>query len=83
VNLAPGLTMTKMANGLIQFLHDENSLLKEIRATVKSVYFDMTIENIIEIQSFEGANYFITLQDKSNIKVIKINQYYPKENHRN
>jgi len=55
-------------------LLDENSLPKEIRATIKSVYYDMTIENIEEIQSFEGVNYFITLQDKFNIKVVKINE---------
>jgi hypothetical protein len=55
-------------------LCDENSLPKEIRATVKSVYYDMTIENIEEIQSFEGVSYFITLQDKFSIKVVKINE---------
>lgn len=55
-------------------LCDENSLPKEIRATVKSVYYDMKIEYIEEIQSFEGVSYFITLQDKFNIKVVKINE---------
>ena len=55
-------------------LCDENALPKEIRAAVKSVYYDMAIANIEEIQTLESVDYFVTLQDKFNIKVVKINE---------
>lgn len=53
-------------------IYDESKLPKDIRAMVKSAYFDLTITLVEEVQSLDGVAYIVDLEDKSTIKVIKI-----------
>jgi hypothetical protein len=50
----------------------EDKLPLEIRAEVKSTYFDMVIDVVEEVQMNEGNTYILNLEDKSNIKVISV-----------
>jgi len=52
----------------------EDKLPRDIRTEVKSTYFDMDISMVEEVQTIEGVEYVINLEDKSNIKVIKVNK---------
>ena len=54
--------------------YGEDKLPREVRAAVKSVYYDMTISVVEEIRSNENTQYIISLEDKSNIKVIRVNE---------
>jgi len=54
--------------------YDENKLPHDLRAQIRSTYYDMTISQVQEIQNPDHSVYIVTLQDKSTIRVIKINQ---------
>jgi hypothetical protein len=54
-------------------IYDENKLPQDIKAAVKMTYFDLAITLVEEVQTTEGVEYIIYLEDKSNIKVIKVN----------
>jgi len=54
-------------------LYNESKLPKEVRAIVKSVYYDMAIVLIKEIQTVKGIGYVINLEDETTIKIIKVN----------
>jgi hypothetical protein len=53
-------------------VYDENKLPQDIRAMVKSAYYDLAITLVEEIQSIEGVTYIVNLEDKSTIRVVKI-----------
>jgi hypothetical protein len=54
--------------------YGENKLSRKIRAIVKSVYFDLAITLVEEVQTYYRTGYVIHLEDKSNIKIVKVNQ---------
>ncbi len=51
----------------------ENQLPKDIRAAIKSVYYDWNITMVEEVQSLEGKGYIVYLEDKSSIRILKVN----------
>jgi len=53
--------------------YGENKLPREVRAAVKSIYFDMNITLVEEVQTPGGKVYVVHLEDKSNIKILKVN----------
>jgi hypothetical protein len=54
-------------------LYNESKLPKDVRAIVKSVYYDMTIVLVKEIQTAKGKGYVINLEDKTTIRIVKVN----------
>jgi hypothetical protein len=54
--------------------YGEDKLPRNIRSTVKSVYFDFKIILVEEIQRTEGIEYIVSLEDQSNIRVVKVNR---------
>jgi hypothetical protein len=54
--------------------YKEDKLPRDIRTEVKSTYFDMDITLVEEVQTIEGVEYVINLEDKSNIRVVKVNK---------
>ncbi len=52
----------------------EGKLPAEVRAAVKSVYFDLSITLVEEVQTADGMGYVVHLEDKSNIKILKVNR---------
>ena len=52
----------------------EDKLPKDVRAAIKSVYYDWNMTVIEEVQSVEGKGYLVYLEDKTNIRVLKINR---------
>lgn len=54
-------------------LYNESKLPKDVRASVKSVYYDMAITLVKEIQTVKGNGYVITLEDKTSIRIVKVN----------
>src|SRR5450432_188977 len=54
--------------------YKEDKLPRDISTEVKSSYFDMDITLVEEVQTMEGVEYVLNLEDKSNIKVIKVNK---------
>jgi hypothetical protein len=54
--------------------YGEDRLPKDIRNVVRSKYFDMSITLVEEVQVADAMVYVIHLEDKSNIKIIKINK---------
>jgi hypothetical protein len=53
--------------------YSEDKLPRDVRATVKSTYFDMSITLVEEVQTTEAKVYIIHLEDKANIKILKVN----------
>jgi len=51
----------------------EDKLPRDLRATVKSVYFDWNINVAEEIRTNEGVIYLVYLENKSNFRVLKLN----------
>ena len=54
-------------------LYNESKLPKDVRANVKSVYYDMAIVLVKEIQTVKGKGYVINLEDKTTIRIVKVN----------
>jgi hypothetical protein len=52
----------------------EDKLPVDIRAAVKSTYYDLTIALAEVVKSNEGVEYIIYLEDESNIKVVKVSE---------
>jgi hypothetical protein len=52
----------------------EDKLPKDIRAAIKSVYYDWNMTVIEEVQSVEGKGYLVYLEDKTNIQILKVNK---------
>lgn len=54
--------------------YGESKLPKDVRAEVKSVYYDMSITQVEEIQTLNGKGYVVNLEDKTTIRIIKLNE---------
>lgn len=52
--------------------YDEYKLPRDIRSAVKSVYFDMSIKVVEEVQNNDGMAYIIYLEDKSSYKILNV-----------
>ena len=50
----------------------EDKLPKDVRTSIKSVYFDWTINVVEEIRTNDGMVYVVYLEDKSNFRVLKV-----------
>ena len=53
--------------------YGEDKLPRDVRAAIKSTYFDMSITLVEEVQTTEAKAYIVHLEDKSNIKILKAN----------
>lgn len=53
--------------------YSEDKLPRDVRAAVKSTYFDMAITLVEEVQTPEAKVYIVHLEDKANIKILKVN----------
>ena len=53
-------------------LYGEDQLPVDLRASVKSRYFDLAITLIEEVQTNDGMVYIVHLEDKSNIKILRL-----------
>ena len=51
----------------------EDKLPRDVRAAVRSTYYDMPITLVEEVQTTEARVYIIHVEDKSNIKILKVN----------
>jgi hypothetical protein len=51
----------------------ENSLPKDVRAAIKSVYYDWSINVVVEVHSIEGEGYVVYLEDKTKYRILKVN----------
>ena len=54
-------------------LHTEQELPSDVRASIKSIYFDFAITLVEEVQTNYGSFYIVNLEDKSDIKILKVN----------
>lgn len=54
--------------------YGEDKLSKNIRSIVKSEYYEFDIVLVEEVQMNEGTEYIITLQDESDIRVVRLNR---------
>jgi hypothetical protein len=53
--------------------YGEDKLPKDVRTAVKSTYFDMAITLVEEVQTSDGKVFIVHLEDKANIKILKVN----------
>jgi hypothetical protein len=53
--------------------YNEDKLPREVRAAVKSTYFDMAITLVEEVQTVDSKVYIVHLEDKASIKILKVN----------
>jgi hypothetical protein len=53
-------------------LYTEDQLPGDLRASVKSKYYDLAITLIEEVQTNDGMVYIVHLEDKSNIKILRL-----------
>lgn len=54
--------------------YSEDKLPRDIRSAVKSVYFDFDIVIAEEVQTTDGMVYVVYMQDKSNIRILKVSR---------
>jgi hypothetical protein len=52
--------------------YEEKKLPREVRNMVKSVYYDYTILNVVEIRVDEQPIYMVYLQDDTHLKTIRV-----------
>ena len=55
-------------------LYAEDQLPVDLRAAVKARYFDLDITLIEEIHTNDGMVYIVHLEDKSNIKILRLSK---------
>jgi hypothetical protein len=53
-------------------LYAEDKLPGDLRAYVKSKYYDMTITLIEEVHTTDGMAYIIHLENKSDIRILRL-----------
>jgi hypothetical protein len=53
-------------------VYGEDQLPVDLRASVKARYFDLAITLIEEVQTSDGMVYIVHLEDKSNIKILRL-----------
>jgi putative component of toxin-antitoxin plasmid stabilization module len=54
--------------------YGENKLDRDVRKAVKMNFYDLNITLVKELQTLSGLVYIITLEDKTSIKLLKINR---------
>ncbi|HSZ32084.1 MAG TPA: hypothetical protein VK772_02175 [Puia sp.] len=54
--------------------YGESKIPKNVRAEVKSIYYDMSIIQVEEVQTLNGKGYVINLEDQTTIRIIKLNE---------
>ena len=54
--------------------YGEDKLPRDVRAIVRSTYFDLSITLVEEVQTNNGMVYIVHLEDKSNIKILKVSK---------
>jgi hypothetical protein len=54
--------------------YNEDKLPRDIRAVVKSTYYDLNITLVEEVQTTDAMVYIVHVEDKSNIKILKVNK---------
>ena len=52
--------------------YDEGKCPRDIRAAVKSLFFDFDIILVEEVDNREGAEFIFYLQDKSSIQIVRV-----------
>jgi hypothetical protein len=55
-------------------IYGEDELPRDIRTRIKSTYFDFTITLVEEVQTTEGTEYVVYLEDKSTIRILTLNR---------
>ncbi len=50
----------------------EDKLPKDVRSIVKSKYYDLAIYMAEEVQTVDGKGYIVYLEDKSQIRIVKV-----------
>lgn len=53
--------------------YNESKLPKDVRTIVKSDYYDMAITLVREVQTPKGKGYVVNLEDKTSIRIVKVN----------
>lgn len=53
--------------------YNESKLPKNVRGYVKSAYYDMSIVLVKEVQTTLGKVYVVNLEDKTTIRIVKVN----------
>ena len=54
--------------------YTKDKLPRDIRRLVQSFYFDFDITLVEEVQTIEGIEYIVSLENKSNIIVVNVNK---------
>jgi hypothetical protein len=54
--------------------YDEDKCPRDIRAAVKSLFFDLDIILVQEIHNKEGIEFIFYLQDKTSIQIVSVNK---------
>jgi hypothetical protein len=54
--------------------YDEDKCPRDIRAAVKSLFFDFDIILVEEVVTREGAEFIFHLQDKSSIRIVRVSK---------
>lgn len=52
--------------------YNEGKLPRDIRAVVKSAYYDDAITVVQEIQNINGRAWFVHLEDETTVKIVKV-----------
>jgi hypothetical protein len=55
--------------------YDEDKCPRDIRAAVKSLFFDFDIILVEEVHNREGIEFIFYLEDKSSIQIVRVNKY--------
>jgi hypothetical protein len=53
--------------------YNESRLPKNVRSVVKSEFYDLTIVLVKEVQTMYGKVYVVNLEDKTTIRIVKVN----------
>ena len=52
----------------------QDKLPRDVRAAVRSTYYDLNITLVEEVQTIDNKVFIVHLEDKSNIKILKVNE---------
>jgi hypothetical protein len=54
--------------------YTEDKLPRDVRAAVRSTYYDMPITLVEEVQTTEAKVFIVHIEDRSNIKILKVSE---------
>jgi hypothetical protein len=54
--------------------YTENKLPRDVRAAVRSTYYDMPITLVEEVQTTEAKVFIVHIEDRSNIKILRVSE---------